>query len=142
MPSKVRVDKWLWSVRIFKSRSLATKMCKTGKISIGEKKLKPSALISVGDSLNVLKEGFNLTIKVDELLEKRVGAPIAVTCYSNLTPEEELNKYKSWFIGKGKAEIREKGTGRPTKRDRREIDEFKEEYLFQDLWTEEDEAEN
>jgi ribosome-associated heat shock protein Hsp15 len=117
-------------------------MCKTGKISIGEKKLKPSALISVGDSLNVLKEGFNLTIKVDELLEKRVGAPIAVTCYSNLTPEEELNKYKSWFIGKGKAEIREKGTGRPTKRDRREIDEFKEEYLFQDLWTEEDEAEN
>ena len=139
MPNKVRVDKWLWSVRVFKSRSLATTMCKNGRISMGEKKLKPSALISVGDSINVLKEGFNLTIKVVKLLEKRVGAPIAITCYENLTPEEELNKYKSWFIGKGRAEIREKGSGRPTKRERRDIDEFKEEYLFQDLWSDEDE---
>lgn len=139
MPNKVRVDKWMWSVRIFKSRSLSTKMCKSGRISIGEKKLKPSALISPGDCLHILKEGFNLKIKVVTLLEKRVGAPIAITCYENLTPIEELNKYKSWFIGKGRSEIREKGTGRPTKRDRREIDEFKEEYLFQDLWTEEDE---
>lgn len=140
MPSKVRVDKWLWSVRIFKSRSLATTMCKNGRISLGEKKLKPSALISVDDVLSVQKEGFNLSIKVVKLLEKRVGAPIAITCYENLTPEEELNKYKDWFIGKGKAEIREKGTGRPTKRERREIDEFKEEYLFQDLWDEEDDG--
>ena len=139
MPNKVRVDKWLWSVRVFKSRSLATTMCKNGRISMGEKKLKPSALIAVGDSINVLKEGFNLTIKVVKLLEKRVGAPIAITCYENLTPEEELNKYKSWFIGKGRAEIREKGSGRPTKRERRDIDEFKEEYLFQDLWSDEDE---
>lgn len=138
MPSKVRVDKWLWSVRIFKSRSLATAMCKNGRISIGDKKLKPSALITEGTVLNVLKEGFNLQIKALRLLEKRVGAPIAVTCYENLTPAEELNKYKSWFIGKGRAEIREKGLGRPTKRERRDIDEFKEEYLFQDLWEDDD----
>lgn len=138
MPSKVRVDKWLWSVRIFKSRSLATAMCKNGRISIGEKKLKPSALITEGTILNVLKEGFNLQIKTLVLLEKRVGAPVAVTCYENLTPAEELNKYKSWFIGKGRAEIREKGLGRPTKKERRHIDEFKEEYIFQDLWDDDD----
>jgi len=140
MPSKVRVDKWLWSVRIFKSRSLATTMCKNGRISIGDKRLKPSALITEGTILNVLKEGFNLKIKAITLLEKRVGAPIAVTCYENLTPEEELNKYKDWFIGKGRAEVREKGLGRPTKRERREIDGFKEEYLFQDMWSDEDDS--
>ncbi len=139
MPNKVRVDKWLWSVRIFKTRSLSTTMCKNGRISIGDKKLKPSALISEGDLLSVHKEGFQLTLKVLKIIEKRVGAPIAVTCYENLTPEAELNKYKDWFIGKGRAEIREKGKGRPTKRERREIDDFKEEYLFQDLWSEEDE---
>ncbi len=139
MLTKVRVDKWLWSVRIFKSRSLATRMCKNGRIELNGKKLKPSALISIDDALLVHKEGFRLTIKVVKLLEKRVGAPIAVTCYENQTPLEELNKYKNWFIGKGKAEIREKGTGRPTKRERREIDEFKEEYLFENLWSEEDE---
>lgn len=139
MPRKVRVDKWLWSVRIFKSRSLATTQCKNGRISIGERRLKPSFLISEGEILSVHKQGFNLTLKAVKLIEKRVGAPLAVTCYENLTPADELNKYKDWFIGKGRPEIREKGTGRPTKRERREIDDFKEEYLFQDLWTEDDE---
>ena len=134
--NKVRVDKWLWSVRIFKSRSLATKMCKSGRISIGENKLKPSALITVGTEVSVLKEGFNLTLEVVKLLDKRVGAPIAIECYKNLTPEEELNKYKSWFIGKGRAEMRERGTGRPTKKDRRELEDFKTDYLFENLWEE------
>ena len=63
-----------------------------------------------------------------DLLEKRVGAPIAQKCYEDLTPEEELNKYNDWFIGKGRAERREKGAGRPTKRERRDIDRFKTDY--------------
>ena len=59
------------------------------------------------------------------LIDKRVSATLAQPCYENLTPEDEMNKYKSWYVGKGAAERREKGAGRPTKRDRREIDEFK-----------------
>ncbi len=127
---KVRVDKWLWSVRIFKSRTLATDACKSNKVEVGEDKVKPSYMIMVGDIVHVKKEGYNFTFKVLKLISKRVGAPIAVECYENLTPEEEMNKFKDWYIGKGAAEKREKGLGRPTKRDRRKIDEFKDDDDF------------
>ena len=122
---KVRIDKWLWSVRIFKSRTLATEACKSGKVKIGESNAKPSESITVGQTVYVKKEGFNLEFLVKKLIEKRVGAPLAVECYENLTPEEELNKYKDWFIGKASAEQRDRGAGRPTKRDRRDLDEYK-----------------
>lgn len=124
--SKVRIDKWLWSVRIFKTRTQATTACKAGKIKLNDKALKPSFLLQGSEILAVKKEGFNLSFKVVDLINKRVGAPIAVECYENLTTEEELNKYKSWFIGKAASERRLKGAGRPTKRERREIDDFKE----------------
>jgi len=123
---KIRVDKWLWSVRIFKSRSIATDACKSGDIRLDGTTLKPAYLIAVDDIISVKKNGYNLTFKVLTIISKRVGAPIASTCYEDLTPAEELNKYESWFVGKGKSEIRERGTGRPTKRERREIDLFKE----------------
>jgi len=123
---KVRVDKWLWAVRIFKSRTLATDTCKSKNVMVGEKTAKPSLSVEVGNIIHVRKEGFNMTFKVLKLLEKRVGAPIAVTCYENLTPEDEMNKYKDWFVGKAQPERRDKGAGRPTKRERRELDEFKE----------------
>ena len=126
---KVRIDKWLWSVRIFKSRTMASDACKSGKVQIGESNVKPSEGVSVGKIVHVKKGGFDLTFLVKALIEKRVGAPIAVTCYDNLTPEEEMNKYKNWFIGKSGAEVRERGAGRPTKRERREIDEFKGEWF-------------
>lgn len=126
---KVRIDKWLWSIRIFKSRSLATSVCKKGGVKIGEASVKPSYLVTVGEEVFVKKEGFNLHLKVVKLLDKRVGAPIAITCYENLTSEEEMNKFNDWFIGKGKSEIRERGTGRPTKRARRDIDKWKVDYL-------------
>ena len=122
---KVRIDKWLWAVRIFKSRTIATDACKSGKVKMNEVNLKPSYLIQRGDVVQVRKEGFNLTFKVVDLLAKRVGAPQAVLCYENLTPEEELNKFKDWYVGKAASERREKGAGRPTKRERREIDRFK-----------------
>lgn len=122
---KVRIDKWLWSVRIFKSRTQASDACKSGKVRIGEHTVKPSEGVAVGQMVFVKKGGYNLEFLVKQLISKRVGSPIAVTCYDNLTPEEEMNKYKSWFIGKAGAESREKGAGRPTKRDRRELDEFK-----------------
>ncbi|MCB0562230.1 MAG: RNA-binding S4 domain-containing protein [Lewinellaceae bacterium] len=122
---KVRVDKWLWSVRIFKSRTLATDACKSGKVKMDDTTVKASQTIQRGDVLEVRKDGFLFQYKVIGLIEKRVGAPIAQTCYEDLTPEEELNKYKDWFVGKAGVERREKGAGRPTKRERREIEDFK-----------------
>ena len=126
MPAeKVRIDKWLWSIRIFKTRSLATNACKSGDVKVGEKKVKPAHLIQINETINVRKNGFDMTFLVKELISKRVSATLAGACYENLTPVEELNKYKDWFIGKARPEIRAKGTGRPTKRNRREIDHFK-----------------
>lgn len=122
---KVRIDKWLWSVRIFKSRTIAADACKEGKVKLNGAVAKSSQLIQVGDCLEVKKEGFNMQYKVLNLIEKRVGAPIAQACYEDLTPAEEMNKYKDWFVGKAGAEYREKGAGRPTKKERREIDDFK-----------------
>ena len=125
MLKKVRVDKWLWSVRIFKSRSMATDACKSSKVKIEGKNLKPSYLLQRGEVLEVKKNGFNLVYKVVDLLEKRVSATLAEPCYKNQTPEDELNKYKEWYIGKAAPERRGKGAGRPTKKERRTLDEFK-----------------
>ncbi len=123
---KVRIDKWLWSVRIFKSRTIATDACKAGRVRIGGEAVKPSYLVAENEEVLVKKDGFNFQYRVLQLIEKRVGAPIAVTCYQNITPEEELNKYNAWFLnGMGSAEKREKGAGRPTKKERRELEQFK-----------------
>ena len=122
---KVRIDKWLWSVRIFKSRTMATNACKTNKVFVDDMAVKPSFLIQEQMTVEVKKEGYLLTFKVLKLLSKRVGAPIAITCYEDLTPVEEKNKFKDWYVYHSKSEIREKGLGRPTKRDRRDIDHFK-----------------
>jgi ribosome-associated heat shock protein Hsp15 len=122
---KVRIDKWLWSIRIFKSRTLAADAIKSGKVRIGEANAKPADSVTVGQMVYVKKDGFNLELLVKKLIEKRVAATIAVECYENLTPVEEMNKYKEWYIGKQGTEVRERGTGRPTKRERREIEGFK-----------------
>lgn len=127
---KVRVDKWLWSVRIFKSRTMATDACKSGRVKVNDKNAKASTTIEPGDLVSVRKEGFNLQFKVLDLIQKRVGAPIAQTCYENVTPEAEMMKYKNWYVGKAQVELREKGAGRPTKRERRDIDQFKGDFLF------------
>lgn len=134
---KIRLDKWLWSVRLFKSRSKATDACKNGRIRIGENIAKPSTLIQAGDHLEIRKDGYLLQFHVNKLIAKRVSATLAQPCYDNLTPEDELNKFKNWFIGKAPAERRERGAGRPTKRERREIDDFKEE-IYLDDWFESD----
>ena len=122
---KVRVDKWLWSIRVFKSRSLATKVCKAGRVKMQDRVLKPSHEIMPGDVIQVHKEGFYFVFEVVEPIGKRVSAVLARPCYINLTPEEELLKYDKWFVGKGGTEYRQRGTGRPTKRERRDIDSFK-----------------
>jgi|JI6StandDraft_1071083.scaffolds.fasta_scaffold207118_2 ribosome-associated heat shock protein Hsp15 len=122
---KVRIDKWLWAVRIFKSRTQATDAAQSGKVTINGKSAKPSQNVSRGDTVTVKKEGFNLVYKVVDLLEKRVAAEVAAPCYVNMTPPEELNKFKEWYAVNTVSEFREKGVGRPTKRERRDIDKFK-----------------
>jgi ribosome-associated heat shock protein Hsp15 len=134
--SKARVDKWLWCVRIFKSRTIATDACKGGKVKIQGETVKPSYLLHEGQVVVVRKNGFDFHFKVVSLIHNRVSAPLAALSYENLTPLEELNKYNDWFSGKG-AERRDKGTGRPTKRERRDIDRFKDDdAYFDDDWSE------
>ena len=130
--NKIRIDKWLWSIRLFKSRSMATEACKSGRVKSKGSTIKPSYLISVADTIELKKNGFNLTFRVNQLLDKRVSAILAAPCFEDLTPQEELNKYKAWFVGKGGSEFRDRGEGRPTKKERRDIDEFKEMYFDED----------
>ncbi len=119
---KLRVDKWLWAIRFFKTRTAATKACEAGRVKKGDDKLKASSKISVGDTLLARVNHINRTIVVKKLIEKRVGAPIAQECYDDLTPPEDLliPKMKSAFLLP--TAQREKGLGRPTKKDRRNID--------------------
>ena len=116
----MRIDKWLWTVRVFKTRSLATASCKAGVVKIGERRAKPSNEINLGDIIYVTKEGVHHTFKVLGLLEKRVGAKLVADYMEDLTPKEEWERVRD----NGKLGIRERGTGRPTKRDRREMDRF------------------
>ncbi len=119
---KIRIDKWLWAVRMYKTRTLSSDACAAGKVKIDGESVKASYMLKVGQMVHLNKQGEKTTLKVLKLVEKRVGAPIAVTCYEDLTPPEEKNKlhFPAVFY-----EVRDKGVGRPTKKDRRKIDEFK-----------------
>lgn len=120
MGEGVRVDKWLWAVRIFKSRSLATDFCKRGKVLIGDEAVKPSRNIHIGDIILVRRPPLTLTYQVTGLIEKRGSATLAAENVLNLTPQEELDRahqaHESAFY------VRDRGSGRPTKKDRRDID--------------------
>jgi len=122
---KVRVDKWLWAVRIFKTRTISTDNIRSGKVSVSGDVVKASYHVKIGDILKVRKNGFDFQYKVLELIEKRVNAQLASACYLDLTPAEELQKFESWYLAGKKGEFRDRGTGRPTKKERREIDIFK-----------------
>ncbi len=116
----VRVDKWLWSVRICKTRVLSTDLCKRQKVSIDGQNVKPSREVTIGQVITIRREGIYWTYKVLKGIDKRVGAKIALECYENLTSKEELDKLKS--IKSGWVPQRDLGAGRPTKKERREID--------------------
>ena len=120
-----RLDQWLWSVRIFKSRTKANDACKSGKVWLNGVKVKPSTTVAVDDHIKVSKNRFLYEFIVRKIIKKRVGAPDAALCYQDVTPEAELKKFDRWYIGKGQGEFREKGAGRPTKKERRAIEEFK-----------------
>jgi ribosome-associated heat shock protein Hsp15 len=124
MTEKVRIDKWLHAVRLYKSRTIATEACDGGKVKINGVAIKPSRLITTGEIVTLRKRSSLFTYEVLKTIEKRVGAAIAQECYRDLTPVEEKEKslMPLAFIDFG---TREQGDGRPTKKDRREIDDMK-----------------
>lgn len=123
---KLRIDKYLWAIRVFKTRSLATEACKAGKVKLNGQNVKPSYTVKVGELFHVQKGIEKKVVKVLGLLEKRVDAKTAVSYYEDHTPIEETYGYKSTFHAP--LLKRDRGTGRPTKRDRREIDGLKEDF--------------
>lgn len=114
---KTRIDKYLWCVRIFKSRTLATEACNGGKIKIDNKSVKPSKEIVIGEVFTVQSGYIKKTYKVLNLLEKRVSAKLALEYISDITPPEE--RIKEDIMHVRPYLIRYKGSGRPTKKERR-----------------------
>jgi ribosome-associated heat shock protein Hsp15 len=118
----VRVDKFLWSVRVFKTRSLATEACRKGRIIIDKIQVKPSRTITKNEIITVRKPPVNYSFRVIEPVENRIGAKLVNNYIEDLTPEEE--KQKLDYRMSGLLNFREKGTGRPTKKERRDLDSF------------------
>ncbi|MFC3198777.1 RNA-binding S4 domain-containing protein [Parapedobacter deserti] len=117
---KLRVDKYLWAIRVFKTRSLATEACKAGRVKLNGQSLKPSAMVKMGDTYHIQKGAEKKVVKVTGLLDKRVDAKTAISFYEDLTPPEETYGHKT--IHHASVLKRDRGTGRPTKKERREID--------------------
>jgi ribosome-associated heat shock protein Hsp15 len=124
---KLRIDKYLWAIRIFKTRTLASDACKAGRVKLDNQNIKPSHEVRTGEVYQVSKGIERKVIKVTALLENRVDAKTAVEFYEDITPVEQTQAFKSMFH----APIlkRDRGAGRPTKRDRREIDELKDDFF-------------
>ena len=122
MPQSVRIDKYLWAVRIYKTHTLATEACKKGRVITGDVTAKPSRMVSKGDVLEVKKMPVVYSYRILEPIEKRVGAKIVDKYVEDITPEEELQKLelKDDFFVK-----RERGAGRPTKKERRLLDDLR-----------------
>jgi ribosome-associated heat shock protein Hsp15 len=116
-----RADKWLWATRFFKTRGLAADACANGKVKRGGHSLKASSNIHPGDLLEIpFAEGPGVrTISVKAVISKRVGAPDAQACYEDLTSPEVYEHLRQWYVARHEA-----SKGRPTKRDRREIDKI------------------
>ena len=121
-----RIDKWLWAVRIFKTRAQATKACAGGKVKIDSTAVKASRKIKPGETLLVRKGVIKYMYKVLKIAEKRMGAKLIIDFVEDLTSDDERAKLKSSH--KQPLQTREKGQGRPTKKERRIMDEIREKY--------------
>lgn len=139
----VRIDKYLWSIRAFKTRSEATHACRGGKVRVNGNDAKPSKELKVGDVLTVRKGALTYTYKVTELIEKRQGAKNVSQFAENLTPQEELDKLQRPV--ETPTFQRDPGSGRPTKKDRRAMEAVRNDFEgrdnFYDLYMEDDDDE-
>jgi ribosome-associated heat shock protein Hsp15 len=124
---KLRIDKYLWAIRIFKTRSLATEACKAGRIKLNGQNIKPSHEVRIGEIYNISKGAERKVIKVTGLLENRMDAKSVSGFYADETPVEQTHAFKSMF--QAPLLKRDRGTGRPTKKDRREIDDMKDDFF-------------
>lgn len=122
MANEARIDKWLWAARIYKTRSIAADACKNGRVTVGGANAKPSRMIKVGDTVSVRKSPVTYSFKVLQAIEQRVGAKLLPQVYENVTPAEQYELLEmtriSGFVD------RARGTGRPTKKERRSLDAF------------------
>lgn len=122
MNTQARIDKWLWAVRIYKTRSIAAEACKKGHIMVRDKAVKPSFIIREGDIVQVRKSPITYSFRVLKCAESRVGAKLVPELMENITPAEQYETLEmsriSGFID------RARGTGRPTKKERRSMDSF------------------
>lgn len=123
-----RIDKWLWAARIYKTRSIAVDAIKNGRITIDGNTVKPSHIVKAGDIVNVRKPPITYSFKVLACLESRVGAKLIPQVYENVTDPQEYEKLEmsriSGFVD------RQRGTGRPTKKERRQLDAFTDPLMF------------
>lgn len=129
--TEARLDKWLWAARIFKTRSIAIDACKNGRVMMKGVKLKPSRMIKEGDEIQVRKPPVTYTFRVLQAIQNRVGAKLVPEVLENITtPDQyellEMNRI-SGFVN------RARGTGRPTKKERRDLDEFVQPAFFGDF---------
>lgn len=139
MAETARIDKWLWAARIFKTRSIASDACKNGRVTIGGVNMKPSRSVNVGDVVSVKKPPVTYSFKVLKTIEQRVGAKLIPEIYENVTDPKQYELLEmsriSGFVD------RARGTGRPTKKERRALDAFVEPefFDFDEDWDEESE---
>lgn len=123
--NEARLDKWLWAARIYKTRTLAADACKNGRVTINGAQAKPSRVVKVGDEVGVKKSPITYSFRVKQAIEKRVGAKLLPDVLENITSAQQYELLEmsriSGFVG------RARGTGRPTKKERRALDEFAEE---------------
>ena len=119
---EARIDKWLWAARIFKTRSIAADACKNGRVTLKGERIKPSRIIKEGDVIEVRKPPITYTFRILKAIENRVGAKLVPEILENITPPEQYPLLEmtriSGFID------RARGTGRPTKKERRQLDDF------------------
>ena len=122
MAAEARIDKWLWAARIFKTRSIAADACKNGRVTKNGVNIKPSHIVKVGETISVRKSPITYSFKILDAIEQRVGAKLIPGVYENVTPKEQYELLEmsriSGFVD------RARGTGRPTKKERRSLDAF------------------
>lgn len=128
MMNEARIDKWLWAARIFKTRSVAANACKTGRVTVNGTNAKPARMIKAGEVIHVKKPPVTYSFKVLQCIEQRVGAKLVPDIYENVTDAKQYELLEmsriSGFVD------RARGTGRPTKKDRRAIDAFVDPVMF------------
>lgn len=133
---EARLDKWLWAARIYKTRTQAADACKNGRISINGAQSKPSRMVKAGDEIDVKKPPVTYRFLVKQAIEKRVGAKLLPDILENITPKEQYELLEmsriSGFVN------RAKGTGRPTKKDRRALDDFTAPVFIDDTYDDDD----